>query len=209
MTPEQIKAMQEENAKLKNDLALSTSKVTELSETITQKDAIIKQKTEDVVGARKKYQKLSELPPEDVEKMTDAEKRQKEENDLLFEQQEATAKQVADDRAKEVASRREAAVKAMVGENPDLAQKVLKNFEKIKDADAAYTPEEIGKFVGDAFNMLGEERPAPIHSAFNGAGAGRPPQSGTGEDFSATDTGKQLGSLLNLGSMQAPAGEQK
>lgn len=201
MTEAEIEAMKAENATLK---ANATDFATQLAE----KDRIIEQKTQDIVGARKKYQKLSEMPKEEVEAMTEQERKLKAEQDVLAEQQEESMKQQAEDRKKEVDSRKLEVARKLVGDNPVLIEKVLKNFDRIKDADTAFTAEEISHFMNDSVNMLGEERPDPVRTVFNGAGGGQAPGV-QADDYAGTDAGKALGTMLNLGSAQPAPTEVK
>lgn len=205
MTEAEIKAMQEENATLKTQVTTLTTKTTELEGQIVAKDEIIKKKTDDIVGARRKYQKLSDLPKEEVEAMTEAERKAKEDQDILAEQQEEIARQQAEDRAKDIASRRAEAIRKLVGDNTELAQKIESNYGKLKDSDAAFSPEEISRYVTDAFNLLGEERPDPIRTAVNGGG-GSAPETAPGT-FAESPQGTQLGSMLSLSSAQPEAGK--
>lgn len=202
MTEAEIKAMQEENATLKTQVSGLTTKVTEFEGQIAEKDKIIKQKTDDIVGARKKYQKLSDLPKEEVEAMTEAERKAKEDQDILAEQQEVIAKQQAEDRQKDIESRKSEAVRKLVGDNKELADKILSNYGKLKDSDSAFSPEEVGRYMNDAFNLLGQDRPDPIRSVVNGMGGGEAPKEGQGT-FAETPQGTQLGNLLSLTSTQA------
>lgn len=190
MTDEEIKAMQAENEKLKTDNEA-------LKETITKKDELIQQKTEDVIGARRKYKKLSELSDDEKAGMTEAEIAAKEELDSIHERQEQQEKSDKERMDKELGFRRKEAAKRLVGDNEDLQKKVLENFDRIKDSELAQTPEEIASYMGNAFNMLGDERPDPVHAANTGGGGAAPgTQQATG--FADTAAGKQAAAAMGL-----------
>jgi hypothetical protein len=196
MTPEQIKAMQEENAKLKADLI--------------KKDEIIEQKSKDVVGARKEYKRLAD--------MTEAEKQALSAKELeLQERQEAHEKEIEDFKksqaetaAKEKQARVDRAIKAIAGTDTKYAEKLNNNLGRIKDFDAATTEEEINKVVNDGANMLGEPRPNAIQGALNADGSVANPKPTEGNGFSETPEGKGLAEAMNLPKApEAPAAPTK
>ncbi len=198
MSPEEITAMQAENAALKGQ-------VTTLEATIVQKDALITQKTQDVVGARRKYKTLAELTDEEKTAMTESEIKAKEEQDILFEQQEATRIQQETDRAAQIAERKRAAAIKLVGNDETLIAKTIANFDQIKNADVAFTESEIGTFMGTAVNMLGDERPDPVRSAANTSPNGEfPATQNQSTGFAESEAGKQVGQSLGLQSAQEP-----
>lgn len=204
MTQEEIDAMVADNARLKEEnTKLSTEKST-LEATVAEKDGIIEKKNQDIVGARRKYKKLDELTEEEKAAMSEDDIEKKKDQDLLFENQEADRLQREADRTKEITERRNNAVRKFVGDDAALQAKVLANFDKIKDSDAAYTDTEIATFMGTAFNMLGEERPNPVRDVNNQGGGVAPvigsPDNGTG--FAETEGGRGLAATMGLQSAQ-------
>lgn len=194
----------QEIERLKNELAAK-------DKTIAEKDVLIEQKTKDVVGARRKYKLLNEMTDEEKAALTDEEKARREETDEIVAQQEALAKQQADDKAKEVAERRANIAKRLAGADVEAQKKILENFDKIKGADLALTESEIEPFMNTALNMLGDAKPAPIRQVVNANNAIAPI---TGENnaagFAETDQGKSVAAGLGLGfTSEAAAADQK
>lgn len=173
-----------------------TAQVQQLTATIAEKDGIIAQKNQDIVGVRKKYKKLSEMSEEEKAKLTAEELEEREALDEVVTQQEEANKQAEELRKKEVAERREKLVEKYAGADPELKKKVLENFDRIKDADLAYTETEIEPFVQTAVNMLGDARPNPINVG-NGRG-GIPPTETKDGEFANSEGGKQVASALGL-----------
>lgn len=177
--------------KLEADLA-------EAQKSIAEKDAIIEQKNSDIVGARKETQRMKKLTEDEKEQMSQKEIEHHEA--LLAQQEEAEKlrKDLAERDKREYESRRDNAIKKLVGDNAELAEKVKKNLARIKDADKAITEDEVGAIVGDAFNMLGEARPDPVNSVVNGAGDGSAPQGGGKQSFADTERGKAVAQTLGV-----------
>jgi hypothetical protein len=171
---------------------------TEYEKTIAEKNAVIEQKTNDIVGARKQAQKLKQLSEEEKERLS--EKEIELHNAMLAEQErrEALEKDIAERNKRDVEARRDSAIKRMVGDNEELKQKVLANYARIKDAENAFTDEDVARVANEAFNMLGEARPDPINSALGDANGGNPPQTGTGERFSDTQRGKEVAKAIGI-----------
>lgn len=165
---------------------------------IADKDLLIKQKTEDVVGARSQYKKLSE--------MTEAEKAEMsaKEIELQTRQEEFDARQkkFEDDQKaftqKEVDARRERAISKIAGSDVELRAKVGEAFKKIIDHDKAQTDEEIAAVATSAFNMLGVPKPDPVRSAMGGEGGAAAGGEGGGENFADQKAGKDLAAAMNL-----------
>lgn len=174
---------------------------------IARLNGIIEQKNQDIVGIRRKYKPLKEMTDDEKAALTAEDLARKEEQDLLFEDQEKLKAEQADLRAKEVAERKTNLAKKIAGNDPKIMEKVLANFDKIKGAETAYTETELAPFMDLAVNMLGDERPAPVHAAINGSGGVAPLTSGDGKvgDFADTDAGKSLAQALGLPVEQAPA----
>lgn len=179
---------------------------TKLGEDITKKDEVITQKNNDIIGVRKLLQKekglpkMSEMTQEQLDKMTETEKTLAIQQEEFARKQEEFAKSQDDLKKKEIESRKSEAIRRFAGKDPELAKKVADNFNRIKDADQAYTPEEISKVVQEAFNMTGAARVSPTNPVANvvqQSGGGDVPD-GEAKDFTDTTEGKGLAGLLNL-----------
>jgi len=216
----EIADLNEENARLVKELEDSTKISTQaqadakkalaetkkLADQIVEKDKIIEQKNNDIVGARKQYKKLSEMTEKEradldekeiaqIQRAEAIEARQKELDDrqAKFEKDQGELKQ------KERTSRLDAQIKRVVGNDPKLIERVKENIESLKDADKAYLPEEISAIVDKAANMLGSDRPNPIRQAINGSGDGSTiADTKEGEGFAATEQGKSLADAFGL-----------
>lgn len=179
--------------------------VKKLEKSVKEKDELIDQKNRDLVGQRREYKKLSELSEAEKAAMSEKEielqKRQEEVDNRLEEMK----KQQEELHQKEVEARKSAAVRKLVGEDAELQKKVLENFGRLKDVDAASTEEEITAHMTTAFNMLGEERPDPVRSAVSGSGDN--PAAPSGTQFAETTAGKEVASALGLS--YSEEGEQK
>ena len=185
-------------AKLEADLAEANKAKEALERSVAEKDAIIEQKNQDIIGARKETQKIKKLSEEDKQSMSEKEIEHHEA--LLAQQEEAEQlrKDIAERDKRDFEARRDNAVKRLAGDNKELADKVRANFDRIKDSDKAVTEDEIGLIANDAYNMLGEARPDPVSSALNGAGQGGNPAGGGEQRFSDTEKGKQAAKELGI-----------
>lgn len=183
MTDEEIKALQDKVAQLEKDVAT--------------KDALIAQKNDDIVGIRRKYKNVADMTEEEKEALSAKElELQQRVEEFEKKQEELTARQ-QEILANEITSRRESAIKKLVGDNKEIAKKIEDNYNRIKDVENAQTEEQIAKHVREAFNMLGDERPEPIASVVNGDG-GYAPGSSSPTGFADTAAGKDLASRLGL-----------
>lgn len=162
--------------------------VAERDETIKSKDQIIEQKNQDLVGARKKYSEMSE---EDKAKLTEQERELARRQEELDQKMADFEKSQADAAAAQRDYHRDAAIKRLVGDDPEAAKKIQFNYDRIKDAGEAQTPDQIEKAVVEAYNMLGEDKPAAVGAAAAGAGGGAP-EAGKADDFSESAEGKDL-----------------
>ena len=181
---EALEKSAQENAKALEDMKAAHEK------TVAEKDAVIAQKNQDLVGQRKEFKKLADMTAEEKSKLTEKELEfQQRQEEFEAKQQEFTSK--------EIASRREAAIKRLAGDDKDLAEKVAANFDRIKDSDKAQTAEEMETIAREAFNMTGTPAPDPIRSAVFGGGNGEAP-GGKQNDFSETEQGQQLASMLGV-----------
>lgn len=164
---------------------------------VAEKDAIISQKNDDLVGQRREFKKLSE--------MTEAEKSAMSAKEIELQERaeahEADVKKFREEQAaslkKEVDARRERAITKLAGNDPELKKKIEDNYGRILDNDKAQTEEEIGKVVGDAFNMTGQPKPDPVRAAMQGGGQG---EAGAGEagSFAESKEGKELAGAMGL-----------
>lgn len=147
MTEEELR---EENERLKADLV--------------EKDKLIALKNQDIVGTRQKYKKLADMTEDERMSLTETEVELKRRAEELEKKQSDFEKSQKEFAQKEITTRRENAIKKLVGSNAEIAEKVKANFARIKDAEGAQTEEEITRLATEAFNMLGDDRPKPIDS---------------------------------------------
>jgi len=180
---------------------LSTTNA-ELEKSVAEKDAIIQQKNEDLVGQRKQFKRLSEMSEEEKDAMSQKEIELQERQEALEAEQEAFRKEQEESRMKEVNARKENAIKKLVGDNEEYAEKVRSNYERIKDSAEAQTEEEVVRVATEAFNMLGDDRPEPVSNAVNGSG-GSSPQGLPDTGFADSPQGKGLAEQMGL--QQPPA----
>lgn len=173
-----------------------------LEKTVAEKDAIIEQKNQDLVGQRKQYKKLSEMTQDEKDALSQKEIELQERQEEMERQQEEFEKQQAEIRQKEVTARKEAAIKKLVGDNEEYADKLRANMDRIKDSDAVQTEDEIAALADTAFNMLGNDKPEPVANAVNSA-YGNPPAK-TDSGYADTPEGKQLEQQLGLATEEAP-----
>lgn len=179
---------------------------------VAEKDTIIAQKNSDIIGIRKKYgvpgrefKYLEEMTKEELDKLTDEEKARKAETDAIAKAQEEQAKRLEEDRTRERNERIENAAKRIAPNDAEAQKKIIENFNRLKDSDAAFTEGEINTFMDTATNMLGDARPKPVHSAIN-AGGGMPPPVGdeNGTGFADSEAGKSAAEGLGLSFAQTP-----
>ncbi len=179
---------------------------TNYEKTVAEKDAVIEQKKQDVIGARKKYKKLSDMSAEEKEALTEKEfelqKRQEEQD----ERQDTFEKEQKNNADKEITARRNVEISKFAGEDKELAEKILKNYERIKDADNSSTLEEIKSLTEEAFNMLGVPKADGVESVIGSGGSGTSGETKT-EDFSETEKGKNLADALGLNQTKTKEGE--
>lgn len=183
-------------AELEGQVTTLTTQVTTLTDTVKQKDLLITQKNQDIIGARKKYKLLSEMSDDEKANLTPEQIAEKEAQDEIVMNQEKLAKDQAERQAKEVLERRTQLARKMVGDNQEAIDKVLKNFDQIKGAELASTESEIAPFMTTALNMMGSDRPDPVRSAMN-AGGGEPPIVAPGQ-FAESQKGQDLSAMMGL-----------
>lgn len=183
---------------LKTTADKATADLATATKTIAEKDVIIQQKTDDVVGARKEYKKLADMSKEEKDAMSAKEIELQERQEAHEASVAAFQKSQAEVLAKEVGSRRTAAITRLAGKDPELAKKIEENFARINGSDKAQTEEEVAKFVGEAFNMTGAPKPDPVRNALGGGGNGEAGGDTHGEQFSETAGGKSLAEAMGL-----------
>lgn len=200
MTEEEKKKMTDLEAKVTEQAAQITTLTGEkdtLTKTVAEKDAIIVQKNQDLVGQRKEYKKLSE--------MTDAEKAEMTSKEIELqtrqEQFEADQKAFKDEqeasRQKDIAERRGKAIDKLAGKDPEVRKKIEDNISRIVDHDKAQTEDEVKKLVDDAFGMTGLPKPSAFASINDGGNGGTGEGSGDA-NFADSQKGKELASMLSL-----------
>jgi hypothetical protein len=194
---------------MEEELKKAQALVAELQKTVAEKDAVIAQKNQDLVGQRKQYKKLSDMTQEEKDALSQKEIELQERQEVLDEQLRTFEAKQTELLQKEVGSRKDAALKRLVGDNKEFAEKIRSNFDKIKDSDKAITDDEVSALMGTAFNMLGDERPSPVAEALSADGSA-PSAYRTG-NFADTPEGQGLANQLGLApapKAQAPAPTQ-
>lgn len=192
--------LEERIKQLETDLATAKAEVTSLQNTIGEKDALLAQKTNDVVQARRKYKHLSEMTESERASLTEREREVIAHQEDLDKKTEELEKKRLADLATTRNERVQNAIRRIAGENKELAGKIETNLKMLKGADEAATEADVNSFVTNAFNMLGEARPDPVAQAIElGMSGGEP---GDAADFAATERGKAA--LAELG-MVTPA----
>lgn len=168
-----------------------------LKKSLAEKDLLIKQKTDDIVGIRRKYKRVADMTDEEKEALSEKELELQQRIEEFEKEQADFASRQAEVLQKEVQSRRDGAIRKLVGDNKEVAEKIAANYGRIKDAEGAQTEEEVSKYVHEAFNMLGEARPDPIAIVVNGSD-GMTPGGSDARGFADTEAGKSLATALGL-----------
>lgn len=194
--------MEEELKQAKADLEKERQERAEEKERLegelAKKDALIEQKTNDVVNARKKYKKLSDMTEEEREAMTEKEIELQERQEKMEEEAAKREKENKERQKIEMTARKEAAIKKLAGDDEELAQKISDNYDRFSDSKDAYTEEAIGRLATDAYNMLGIPSTDGVGNAITQGGDGNPGNTGDRTDFSETAEGKALAEAMNL-----------
>jgi hypothetical protein len=181
------------------EIADLKAKVTELEGTIQQKDILIEQKNQDIVGARRETQKLKELTETEKEAMTAREIElhnaaltlQADQEKFQSEQKEVQKRQVKETKQRLIAK--------LAGKNPEIAKKVAENLSKINGVDNAITESELAPFITDAYNMLGTLKPATVNNVLtDGSGDAPDSTTQTPENFAEQPEGVALAGALGL-----------
>lgn len=178
------------------------AKVTELEKLVAEKDVLISQKNDDLVGQRKHYKKLADMTQEDKDSLSQKELELQERQEAMEAEQEKFQNEQLEVQGREVKARLDAAIKKHVGDNDEFATKLRANFELIKDSENAVTEEEVSGLMSTAYNMLGEEKPSPVDATI-GTSGGAPGDSSTG-GFADTPEGQGLAGTLGLTTPEAP-----
>ena len=164
---------------------------------IAEKDILIKQKTEDIIGIRRENTRLKDLTAEERTKMSEIEIKHHEA--LLLQQQEndKLKKEIDERNTKEVVARKERVFAKFAGKDLELKKKLEEAFGKIVDHDKAQTDEEIASIAQSAYNMLGIPKADPVRQVItaNGGDVGGAGESG---NFADSETGKSLSSAMGL-----------
>lgn len=174
-----------------------------LQQTITEKDELIEQKNQDIIGARRKYKPLKEMTDEEKAQLSEEDIKRKEEQDELYERQEAIEKEKAEERKAEQQSRLNKAIDRYANGDKELADKIRNNYSKLRGSDKAHLEEEIAELVDVSVRMMGPDAPDPVRTAHNDRGGA--PGSGAEESFADTQDGKELASAMGL-SVEPPQG---
>ena len=207
------KQLEEATAKIKESeakVAELTGSVTTLTKEVKEKNVLIEQKNQDLVGLRKqsetKYKKLADMTEAEKEAMSQKEIELQQRQEKFEADQAKLEKTIAEQNTKERNYRIDSVVKKIAGKDAKLAEIVRANMDRIKDSDKATTPEELEKIATEALGMTGQARPNPVRGAINATGEVDVAPDTKG--FADSDEGKSLAAGLNLKSAQAqPAGK--
>lgn len=206
MTDEEKKKMADLEAKVAEQATQITTLTTDnegLKKTVGEKDAIITQKNEDLVGLRKEGQALKALTAKEKEDMTAAEIRLHDATLKLQEDTEAFQKSQQESAQKEIDARKARAIDRIAGNDPEVRKKIEANYGRIVDHDKAQTDEEIAKIATDAFAMTGLPKPNNLRSAINGNDGGVSTEGGdTG--FADSKAGTELMGKMGIVLPEAP-----
>ena len=198
-TPEEIKAIQDENIALKqqvNDLGIEKNKlVSDLAVKVAALEDL-KKNAEERSGQFKKFKEMNEA---EKELLSEKEKELLQRQDAL---EEARLKDMEDrkvyDKKIKDATINNLATRIAKGDK-DLAEQIKINLSKLSPEllNKATTEEELTPIVQDAFNMTGSHvNNESLRQAINSDGL---PAKVDGEkDFADTQEGKTMGSMLNL-----------
>lgn len=194
---EATKALEAEKATIEEERSTYKTEKETLEKTISEKNLMIEQKSKDVIGARRKYKKLSDMSDEERDSLTEKELELQKRQEEQEERQQDFEKRQQALTEKEVTARKNNAILKFAGEDKELAEKIFANYDRIKDAETASTNEEVAKIASEAFNMLGTPKGDGVESVINSGGNGK---SGEGDktDFSETSEGKEIAGALGL-----------
>ena len=195
---EQIKKLEAEKAELEKKNSDLSSKVETLETTVKDKDAIIEQKNQDIIGARRKYKTLKEMSEDEKANMSEEDIKRKEEQDLIYERQEEIAKEQAETLKAERESRLNAAIDRYANGDQELATKIKANYDSFRGSDKASTVEEIGAFVTKSVALMGPDAPKPIAQAGNDQGGNAGNMGGSEKSYADTEAGKSAMKMMGL-----------
>ncbi len=202
MTEDEIKAMQDENAKLKADITEKDTTITKLGADITERDTAIADMKTHSKNQAENFKKLRDMTQEEKDMYTEKElelmKRteevelraieiEKSANDNLQKQRNAIIDNLATKYAKGD-KELEAQIKINLGKlNPELI-------------NSAMTEAELTPHVENAFNMLGvQAAPDPLREANNQGGSWGDTTPKT-DGFAESQAGKELAGNMGLAS---------
>jgi hypothetical protein len=166
---------------------------------IERLNGVVEQKTQDVIGARRKYKTLTDMTDDEKAAMSPQELAQKEENDAIMAAQEETQKQIEETNSRIRSENRAKVLQRLAGADPKIAEKVLANLDRIKGADEALLESEIEPYMSLAINMLGDERPSGVQAAFSATGGAAPTaEQAQAAGFTESPAGQGLAAALNI-----------
>lgn len=167
------------------------------NETIGEKDELIEQKNQDIIGARRKYKKLDEMSAEEKAQLSEDELKRKEEQDEIYERQEQIDKEAKERYEADRQSRLNKAIDQYAQGDQELAEKIKANASQFRGFEKAYTEEEIAEFVQKGATLLGPDAPDPVRNAHNDGG-GDANQGAGNQSYDKTEDGSELGKMMNL-----------
>lgn len=158
----------------------------------------MRKKTEEIVGARKHFKKLSEMNEEERNNLSEQEIEIRERQEALEEDQRKAEEQRRNQEEVFRNERVNMAIRRIAGDNAEIAERVRKNYDRIKDSESAITEDAISGIANEAFNMLGVPAPEGVSNAIAGIGTGGHMTPPVEKDFSQTEQGKGLSNLMGL-----------
>lgn len=183
MTEEEIKAMKEENERLK-------TQITEKDERITTLEEISRTQSTN-------FKKLKDMTQKEKEALSEAEL----ENRKLFEQQqeelENLKKALGEKTEKDKQEKIDKFVNTYAGTDEAKKAKIREQYARLTDPEDS--EEQIAKKVTDAVRLAGLPVGSPegVITAHNG-GAGKPADTTTEDGFSKTEEGKTMANMLGI-----------
>jgi hypothetical protein len=173
-----------------------------LNAKITEKDQIIEQKNQDIVGIRKDSKRLKELTDEERQALTQKEIEIHEATLQLQRDQEAHLEEQRNFQNTQRLATRDKILRNFVGNNEELFEKMKSNFDLIKGSDEAFVEDQIKGLAETAFNMLGNDKPENVVQHVANGDGGRAPTESEKKDYSETPEGQSLANALNLSQAQ-------
>lgn len=153
---------------------------------VADKNKLIDEKNDQIIGARKKF---SEMSAKEKEELTEAEKAALQANEETNTRLAKLEEQRNEDAKRERDSRIEQAI-GKYSNRPDIQAKIRENFANLKTAEKAMTIPEIEASVRVATDMLGALEPGALNQNVNAGNGDAPGDSNKKGDFADTPEGQ-------------------